>query len=57
MQKLMGDMNDVLDDLEFSLGKDAVDKLRAQLQSVAASGMSDTMRLHWYRQQLYYPKY
>ncbi|NNJ28221.1 hypothetical protein [Lacrimispora defluvii] len=42
MQKLMGDMNDVLDDLEFSLGKDAVDKLRAQLQSVAASGMSDT---------------
>ena len=41
MQKLMGDMNDVLDDLEFSLGKDAVDKLRAQLQSVAASGMSD----------------
>ena len=42
MQQLMGDMNDVLDDLEFSLGKDAVDKLRAQLQSVAASGMSDT---------------
>lgn len=42
MQQLMGDMNDVLDDLEFSLGKDAVDKLRTQLQSVAASGMSDT---------------
>ncbi|MBE5978163.1 MAG: hypothetical protein E7249_03375 [Paenibacillaceae bacterium] len=42
MQKLMGDMNDVLDDLEFSLGKDAVDKLRDQLKSVAASGMSDT---------------
>ncbi|MBE5991974.1 MAG: hypothetical protein E7247_06225 [Paenibacillaceae bacterium] len=41
MQKLMGDMNDVLDDLEFSLGKDAVDKLRTQLQSVAASGMSN----------------
>lgn len=41
MQKLMGDMNDVLDDLEFSLGKDAVDKLRAQLKSVAASGMSN----------------
>lgn len=41
MQQLMGDMNDVLDDLEFSLGKDAVDKLRTQLQSVAASGMSN----------------
>ena len=42
MQQLMSDMNDVLDDLEFSLGADAVAKLRAQLQSVAASGMSDT---------------
>lgn len=41
MQQLMGDMNDVLDDLEFSLGADAVAKLRAQLQSVAASGMSN----------------
>lgn len=41
MQQLMGDMNDVLDDLEFSLGKDAVDKLRTQLQAVAASGMSN----------------
>ncbi|MBE5988701.1 MAG: hypothetical protein E7250_13340 [Paenibacillaceae bacterium] len=41
MQQLMSDMNDVLDDLEFSLGADAVAKLRAQLQSVAASGMSN----------------
>lgn len=41
MQQLMGDMNDVLDDLEFSLGADAVAKLRAQLQSVATSGMSN----------------
>lgn len=41
MQQLMSDMNDVLDDLEFSLGADAVAKLRAQLQSVAATGMSD----------------
>ncbi len=41
MQQLMTDMNDVLDDLEFSLGADAVAKLRAQLQSVAATGMSD----------------
>lgn len=41
MQQLMGDMNDVLDDLEFSLGADAVAKLRAQLQSVADSGMSN----------------
>nr|WP_314458482.1 hypothetical protein [uncultured Clostridium sp.] len=41
MQQLMSDMNDVLDDLEFSLGTDAVAKLRAQLQSVAASGMSN----------------
>ncbi len=41
MQQLMSDMNDVLDDLEFSLGADAVAKLRAQLQSVAAAGMSD----------------
>ena len=41
MQQLMSDMNDVLDDLEFSLGADAVAKLRAQLQSVAAAGISD----------------
>ncbi|WP_349672244.1 hypothetical protein [Lacrimispora sp.] len=41
MQQLMSDMNDVLDDLEFSLGADAVAKLRTQLQSVAASGMSN----------------
>ena len=41
MQQLMGVMNEVLDDLEFSLGADAVAKLRAQLQSVAASGMSN----------------
>ena len=42
MQQLMSDMNDVLDDLEFSLGEDAVAKLRAQLQSVAASGITDS---------------
>jgi predicted nuclease with TOPRIM domain len=41
MQQLMSDMNDVLDDLEFTLGADAVAKLRAQLQSVAASGTSN----------------
>jgi uncharacterized coiled-coil DUF342 family protein len=41
MQQLMSDMNDVLDDLEFSLGADAVAKLRAQLQTVGASGMNN----------------
>ena len=39
LNQLMGDMNDVLDDLEFALGADAVSKLRTQLQSVAASGI------------------
>ncbi|WP_124066040.1 hypothetical protein [Clostridium sp. E02] len=39
MGQLMGDINEVLDDLEFALGKDAVSKLRTQLGEIASDGM------------------
>ena len=39
MGQLMGDINEVLDDLEFALGEDAVSKLRTQLGEIAAGGM------------------
>lgn len=41
MQALMTDMDEVLNDLEFALGADAVSKLRAQLQQVAETGTSN----------------
>lgn len=41
MQALMSDMDEVLNDLEFALGADAVSKMRAQLQQVAATGTSN----------------
>ena len=41
MQALMSDMDEVLNDLEFALGEDAVSKMRAQLQQVAATGTSN----------------
>ncbi|MDW2799409.1 hypothetical protein RZO55_17690 [Clostridium boliviensis] len=41
MQALMSDMDEVLNDLEFALGADAVSKMRAQLQQVAETGTSN----------------